>query len=68
MKNKSTNPNKPDSVKPQMGNEVKVYHSNGNLKSVGFLLNGKKEGIWESYHDIGTLEEKGSYLNGHFKL
>ena len=33
-------------------------------KVKGYFINGKREGLWESFHLFGQLHEKGNYLNG----
>ena len=44
--------------------QEKTYHYNGNLKSIGSLKDGKKEGEWKYYHKNGELKDVGSYKLG----
>ena len=34
------------------------YHPNQSLKTIGYLKDGMKQGIWFSWHSNGTLEKK----------
>lgn len=36
----------------------------GKLWTKGNYIGGKKEGIWETYHQNGNLQTKGNYVNG----
>ena len=40
------------------------YLDNGNKKIIGIYKNGKKEGIWKSWHENGNIHTVVPYLNG----
>ena len=44
--------------------QEKTYHDNGNLKSIGSLKDGKKEGEWKYYLENGKLEKIEHYEKG----
>ena len=45
-----------------MSGEWKWYHhQNGELKHLGFYVNGKMSGEWKSYYVNGQLREIGKY-------
>lgn len=45
----------------------RVYHSNGNLKVEGWMLDNKKVGIWRRFNESGILEEEADYVEKKFK-
>lgn len=49
-----------DTIGRQQG-EWKEYHPNGELKSKGEYLNGKRIGEWIFYYSNGKVEQKGKY-------
>jgi len=40
------------------------WHENGEIKSKGKYLNGKRNGKWTEWHDNGEIKSEGEYLNG----
>jgi hypothetical protein len=44
--------------------KYKSYYQNGSLKEEGFLLNGKRNGIWKQFYSDGTLRWIGRYRKG----
>lgn len=50
---------------------VKDTHPNQNLKSLGYLKNGQKQGLWINWYEDGKLESKkgwnNDFLEGVFK-
>lgn len=42
---------------------IKNYHSNGNLKEEGWLINDKKVDYWFYYYENGFKKEEGHYKN-----
>ena len=40
------------------------YHSNGQIKLTGKVVDRKKSGVWEYYYDNGQLQQKEKYRNG----
>ncbi len=40
------------------------YHENGALSIQGQILNGRKEGLWVSFHDNGNKQSESTYSNG----
>lgn len=40
------------------------YYSSGKIKSEGFLVNGKREGVWRFYDIVTSLEEICEYKDG----
>ncbi len=40
------------------------YHDNGNVESHGYLVNGKKEGVWKYYYESGKVKKRGIYKSG----
>ena len=51
------------------GKEVKVeekhYHDNGQLKMVGKLVDGKRDGEWVAYFNNGQVQSEGFFENGN---
>ena len=45
------------------GNFIK-YHPNGKLKTKGIIKNGKRTGIWKSYHTNGNIYSENKYKKG----
>lgn len=43
--------------------EITNYFDNGNIKSKGYLLNGKKDGLAIVYYKNGSVKEKGYWKN-----
>lgn len=43
--------------------QVFVYE-NGNLVEKGLLVNGKREGVWQSFDDMGRLITEASFAEG----
>ena len=48
------------------GNLVKVtyYHDNGQIKQIGFYKDGKVQGKWVSFTDVGEKLAQGEYNDG----
>lgn len=44
--------------------DLKIYFSTGELKGVGQLLKGERDGKWTFYFPNGDIESTGSYTNG----
>ena len=44
--------------------EYTNYYESGKLESKGTLLDGKKIGVWNFYHENGNIAEEHSYING----
>ena len=42
----------------------RVYFRNGQLKSSGYYLNGKRDGIWQGWFTDGTIHWEAEYING----
>lgn len=45
--------------------EVKWFHENRRLQSMGRYENGKKSGNWLLFHDNGVLRDSSTYVMGH---
>ena len=43
---------------------LELIYENGNLQSVGKIVNGQKEGAWKSYSEDGILEDINIYKKG----
>ena len=43
----------------------KWFHSNRSIKSKGYYVNGKKDGIWLGWNDNGFLTDSSNYNAGH---
>jgi hypothetical protein len=54
---------KPNSNEPLTA-RVELYRENGQLKQVGNVVNGKREGLVQWWHDNGQLSQKATYVNG----
>ena len=37
------------------------YYDNGSVKSHGYIVNGKKEGVWKFYYENGKVKERGIF-------
>ena len=50
---------------------VESYHENGQLKTIGQIIKGKKNGLWEKYYSNGRQKSIGHYKmgikEGHWK-
>ena len=44
--------------------EQKEYYDDGQLKSVGNIVNGVKEGLWKEYYEYGPIKSYGNFSNG----
>ena len=42
---------------------IRKIHGNGELKMIGYKIDGKKTGIWETYDEEGNLLKKQEYKN-----
>lgn len=42
---------------------IKTFDKKGNIKSVGKVCNGKKEGFWTEFYSNGKIKWKGEYKN-----
>lgn len=40
------------------------FYENGQLKMVGYLENGKREGLWRAYYPTGVKWSEGEFKNG----
>ena len=47
-------------------NTIKVtyYHSNGKVMHQGNYVDGKSDGLWKSYDEVGNLVSEGSFEQG----
>ena len=53
------------SAQTEIDTVYKEYlHGNGQIASKGYLVNGKPEGIWKSYHMSGVKRSVGKWKNG----
>lgn len=53
-----------DSAQVNNNGYNRFMYPNGQVQSEGFLVNGKPEGIWKSYHENGQLRSEGLRRNG----
>ena len=44
--------------------KVTFYHSNGKVMHQGNYVNGKSDGLWKSYDEVGNLVSEGSFEQG----
>lgn len=44
--------------------KVTKYHENGKVKEIGYFMEDKKEGVWESYNESGLKISEATYTNG----
>ena len=49
-------------VKGKYDGPYKQFFSSGQLRTKGFYDNGVKNGLWESYHENGTLHSKKEFI------
>ena len=40
---------------------IESYFDNGQLKNLGKIKNGKRQGLWKSYEKKGYLQSEGNY-------
>ena len=45
---------------------VKETHANQNIKSLGYLKKGQKQGLWISWHENGNLKSKFGWKNDYY--
>lgn len=43
----------------------KWFHTSGYLQSIGRYVSGKKDGVWLSYNEDGSLIDSATYADGH---
>lgn len=43
---------------------LSTYYPNGQLKEMGQILNGERDGIWKLYDNEGNLLSQGNFVNG----
>lgn len=44
--------------------KVTFYHSNGKVMHQGNYVNGKSDGLWKSFDEVGNLVSEGSFEQG----
>ncbi len=52
-----------DSLKNDTNNRTYFYHDNGKVASVGYLVNGRPDGFWQTFHKNGVLKSQGNRKN-----